>query len=76
MAYMPYAEAAVEPNAMSESMFGAPWTSVLKPTRKNLKLTNTTGRSSRNCVNANVSTFSSPRKNPGSGQPNICPIDR
>ena len=71
-----YAEAAVEPNAMSESMFGAPWTSVLKPTRKNLKLTNTTGKSSRNCVSANVSTFSSPRKNPGSGQPNMCPIDR
>ena len=73
---MPYTVAAVEPSAMSESMFGAPWNSVLQPTRKNLKLTNTTGSNSRNCVNANVSTFSSPRKNPGSGQPNMCPIDR
>ena len=61
---------------MSESMFGAPRNSVLKPTRKNLKLTNTTGRSSRNCENANVITFSSPRKKPGSGQPNMCPMDR
>ena len=46
-AYTPYTVAAVEPSAMSESMLGAPRKSVLKPTRKNLKFTNTTGASSR-----------------------------
>ena len=73
---MPYMVDAAEPSAMSESMFGAPWASVLKPTRKNLKFTKMTGSSSRNWVNANVSMFSWPKKTPGSGQPNICPIDR
>ena len=67
---------AAEPSAMSESMFGEPWKSVLKPTRKNLKFTKITGNSSRNCVNAKVSMFSWPRKISGSGQDIICPMDR
>ena len=61
---------------MSESMFGAPWASVLKPTRKNLKFTKITGRSSRNCVRAKGMTFASPKKKPGKGQPNMWPMDR
>lgn len=76
MAAMPYTVDAVEPNAMRESMLGPPWNSVVKPTRKNLKLTKITGKSSKNCVNAKTSTFSSPRNTCGRGQPNMCPIDR
>ena len=73
---MPYTVDAVEPSAMSESMLGPPWARVVKPTRKNLKLTKITGNSSRNWVNAKISVFSSPRNTAGSGQPNIWPIDR
>ena len=48
---------------MSESMFGAPCASVLKPTRKNLKFTKMTGSSSEgNWVNANVSMSRGPRR--------------
>ena len=61
---------------MSESMFGEPWKSVLKPTRKNLKFTKITGSKSRNWVNANVSMFSWPRKMPGIGHPNMWPMDK
>ena len=67
---------AAEPSAMSESMFGAPCASVLKPTRKNLKFTKMTGSSNKNCVNANVSMFSWPKKMSGSGQPIMCPMDK
>ena len=74
-AYTPYAVAAVEPSAMSESMLGAPRKSVLKPTRKNLKFTNTTGASSSSCVRPNAMMLRSPSKNPGSGQPNMWPME-
>ncbi len=57
-------------------MFGERCASALKPTRKNLKFTKTTGNSSRNCVSANTSAFLSPRNASGSGQPNMCPMDR
>jgi hypothetical protein len=74
MAKIPYTNAAEEPSAMRESIVGARLTKVLKPDLKYLPFTMKTGMVSRNWVKAKFIAFASPWKNPGRGQPSICPI--
>ena len=74
-AYMPYSVAAPEPRAMSESMLGEPCSSDFVPTRKNLKFTNITGTSSMNSTRPCTIMFSMPVSTPGSGQPNMSPME-
>ena len=76
MAYTPYTRAALLPRAIKESMFGEPWASAPKPTRKNLKLMKATGKANRRSVRAKTSAFSTPRKQDGMGQPIMRPMDR
>ena len=61
--------------AIRESIFGEAAKRVLKPTRKNLKLINTTGITSNKSVSEKIIAFSTPRKISGSGQPIICPME-
>ena len=65
---------AAAPKATRESMFGAPWSSVLKPTLKYRKFTNNTGTSNKSSVRATTIIFSWPRNNAGSGHPSMCPM--
>jgi hypothetical protein len=74
IANIPYTKAAEEPSAMSESIVGARLSSVLKPDLKYLPFTIKTGIVRRNWVKAKFIVFASPWKNPGRGQPSICPI--
>jgi len=61
--------------AISESMLGAPWNRVRKPTLKYLLLTASTGSSRRNWVKAKVMAFSMPNSQTGRGQFIMWPME-
>ena len=65
---------AAEPSAMSESMLGAAWKSVLKPVMNVRRLAKRMGMQSSSCVSAAAIMPSWPESAAGCGQPNMGPI--